>query len=418
MHKALIERKDKMQIRTKIFKSTAMLLSASMIGLFTAAEYYSAKLPDTITSETGTAVRIAEFPEITCTPLKGDSVAVSETFPASSKATLALFGAIPVKNVEIREEQAPTLIAGGMPFGIKLLMEGVMVTRLGEVEDVSGSMVCPAREAGIRTGDVIRLIDGVSVASNSQIQDIISGSTGRTLKVTLIRDGKELTVFLDPVFTKSERTWRGGMWVRDSIAGIGTMTFVDKSTGAFAGLGHPICDSDTGETVTISSGEAVPVEITEAVRGEKGIPGELKGKFVSADTLGILCRNNDCGIFGMLSEDEYRALCVSGEEYKMGYSHEAETGSAFIITTVSGTAPKKYDIEIESIDYNGKDSTKNMVIRITDPELLEATGGIVQGMSGSPVIQNNKLIGAVTHVFVADPTRGYAIFAENMQDYT
>lgn len=406
-----------MQIRTKIFKSTAMLLSASMIGLFAAAEYYSSKLPDTITTDTGTAVHIAEFPEITCGSISDGAVAVAETFPASSKVTLSLFGAIPVKNVEIREAEAPTLIAGGTPFGIKLLMEGVMVTKLGDIEDVSGDMRCPAEEAGIEVGDVIRYIDNVPVTSNSQIQEIISGSSGRTLKVTINRKGSEFTALLDPVFTKSERAWRGGMWVRDSIAGIGTMTFINKETGEFAGLGHPICDSDTGETVTISSGEAVPVEITEAVRGETGIPGELKGRFTSSDTLGILERNNDCGIFGTLTEDIYSECCIDGEEYKMGYCQEIETGEAYILTTVSGCEPERYTIEIESIDYTGKDSTKNMIIHITDPDLLEKTGGIVQGMSGSPIIQNNKIVGAVTHVFIADPTKGYGIFAENMADY-
>nr|MDE5620074.1 SpoIVB peptidase [Ruminococcus sp.] len=207
------------------------------------------------------------------------------------------------------------------------------------------------------------------------------------------------------------------MWVRDSIAGIGTMTFFNKTTGEFAGLGHPVCDSDTGELVPIYSGEAVPVEITDAKKGSKGIPGELHGQFMYGGSFGILNRNNSCGVYGMLSESAVQALSVNCEQYKMGYRQDVKTGEAEILTTVSGDIPQKYKIEIEKIDYNSAESTKNMVIRITDKELLDRTGGIVQGMSGSPIIQDGKLIGAVTHVFVSDPTKGYAIFAENMAEY-
>lgn len=406
-----------MHIKRKIVKSTAVLLSAAVIGLFGTAEYYSSRLPESLTADSGSRIEIAEYPEITCGSFRSGTIAASETFPASRQATLSLFGTIPVKNIEVREAEAPTLVAGGNPFGIKLLMDGVMVTELGEVECGNGSKSCPAEEAGIEVGDVIRLADNVSVTSNSQLQEIIGGSGGRTIKISINRDGNEFIAYLEPVYSKEDRCWRGGMWVRDSVAGIGTMTFINKETGEFAGLGHPICDSDTGETVPLSSGEAVPVEITDTKKGETGIPGELRGKFISSESLGTLNRNNGCGVFGMLSETACEEICAEGQEFKMGYRQEIKTGDAYILTTISGSVPQKYDIEIESIDYSGSDSTKNMVIRITDEELLEETGGIVQGMSGSPIIQDGKLIGAVTHVFVADPTKGYAIFAENMAEY-
>lgn len=406
-----------MHIKNKLKKTLAAVLSASVAGLFAVSGYYSSKLPEIITTERGQALTIAEYPEITCASFGSEAIAASETFPESKQATLTLFGAIPVKNVEIREEEAPTLIAGGNPFGIKLLMDGVMVTELGSVEDENGKKVCPAEEAGVKVGDIIRFADTISVTSNGQLQEIIGGSCGRTVKLTINREGEEFTAYLRPVYSKDAREWRGGMWVRDSIAGIGTMTFINKQTGEFAGLGHPVCDSDTGETVPLSSGEAVPVKITEAQRGETGIPGELRGTFCSGGTLGILNRNNSCGVFGTLTEEALAGLCSSGEEYKMGYRQEITTGKAYIYTTISGETPQRYEISIESIDYNGTESTRNMIIRITDEELLKATGGIVQGMSGSPIIQNDKLIGAVTHVFVADPTKGYAIFAENMSEY-
>lgn len=289
-----------------------MLLSASLIGLFAAAGYYSSRLPDSITANKGSRIEIAEYPEISCGSFGSRAIAVSDTFPSTHQVTLSLFGAIPVKNIEVHEEEAPILTAGGNPFGIKLLMDGVMVTKLGEVKDVSGANRCPASEAGIEVGDVIRSIDNTPVSSNSQLQEIISGSSGRTLKISLSRNGYEITAYLDPIYTQNDSCWKGGMWVRDSIAGIGTLTFINRETGEFAGLGHPICDSDTGETVPLSSGEAVPVEITEAVRGEAGIPGELKGAFTTSDSLGTLERNNSCGIFGILNKKAV-PVCVPAD---------------------------------------------------------------------------------------------------------
>lgn len=407
-----------MLLKRKIEKTAAVLLSAAAIGIFSVSEYYSSRLPEQLTTDCAEAVVIAEYPEITCGGLSDEAIGAAATYPVSHQATLKLFGALPVKNVAIREAEAPTLIAGGNPFGIKLLMEGVMITELGQVEGENGQKSCPAETAGLMVGDVIRTADGMNVTSNAQLQDIIGGSAGRTVKISVNRSGHEFTIYLEPVYCPSDNAWRGGMWVRDSIAGIGTITFINKETGEFAGLGHPICDSDTGETVPLSSGEAVPVEITRAKRGEKGIPGELRGSFSADGTLGTLSRNNSCGVFGNLTEEACGALTEGGaNEYKMGYRQEIQRGSAVILSTVIGDTPKEYSIEIESIDLSGEDSAKNMTIRITDPELLEETGGIVQGMSGSPIIQNGKLIGAVTHVFVADPTRGYGIFAESMAEY-
>lgn len=399
-----------MHIKNKILKSAAAVLSAALIAAFSAAGYYSSLLPSTITAEKGSLIRIAQYPEITCGSFGTDTAAVSNTIPAARQVTFSLFGAIPVKSAAVHEAEAPTLIAGGNPFGIKLLMDGVMVTALDSVDN----SVCPARECGIEIGDVITHIDGTEVTSNSQIQEIIGGCGGKALKVAANRDGEEFITILEPVFSSADHCYRGGMWVRDSIAGIGTMTFINKENGSFAGLGHPICDSDTGEIVPVSSGEAVPVEITEAITGKPGFPGELRGAFASSRSFGTLSRNTDCGVFGTLTADALENIESSGREYKLGYCQDITTGKASVFTTISGHQPKEYDIEITSIDYNSAESTKNMTIRITDPELLSATGGIVQGMSGSPIIQNGRLIGAITHVFVADPSKGYAIFAENM----
>lgn len=406
-----------MKFRRKIIKGTAVMLSLAMVGLFGTAEYYSVHLPSSLTAESGNEIKIAQYPQISCFSHSDDTIPVSNSTDGVSQATLTLFGAIPVKNIEVREAEAPTLVAGGNPFGIKLLMDGVMVTELGEVETEDGEKICPAQNAGIQVGDIIKSADGKNITSNDEIQKIIGDSDGRKIKIIISRDGKDFPVFLKPEYSVSSGSWRGGMWVRDSIAGIGTMTFFNKTTGEFAGLGHPVCDSDTGEIVPIYSGEAVPVEITDAKKGAKGIPGELHGQFMYGGNFGILNRNNSCGVYGLLSEQAVKTLCENSEEYKMGYRQDVKTGSAEIMTTISGDVPKKYSIEIEKIDYNSTESTKNMVIRITDSELIESTGGIVQGMSGSPIIQDGKIIGAVTHVFVSEPTKGYAIFAENMSEY-
>jgi len=400
-------------LKQKIIKITASAVSALFIGISAVTHYYSKILPENITSETLSNVKIADYPEIVC----GKPVTNGEIIPVSNQATLSLFGAIPVKNVEIREAEAPVVCAGGFPFGIKLLMDGVMVTELGKVENTDGNFICPAEIAGIKTGDIICLADNTPIASNTELQEVINDSSGRTVKLTVMRDGEEKIIMLDPVYSENSNTWKGGMWVRDSIAGIGTVTFIDKSTGEFAGLGHPICDSDTREIVPINTGEAVPVEITEVTKGIAGIPGALHGNFSGSESYGILTKNRNTGIYGKLTDSALREIALNSEEYKIGYRQEIKTGEAFIITSVKGNKPEKYSINIENIDYSSTDDTKNMMIRITDERLLNITGGIVQGMSGSPIIQNEKLIGAVTHVFVSSPEKGYGIFAENMAEY-
>lgn len=412
----LKERTCKMQLKRKLIRSAGALLSAVSLCIFGTAGYYSTRLPSSVTIRPASELKIAEYPEISCSVSPEAVMRTAGNFPETKQVTLSLFGAIPVKNVSVTEAEPPVLSVCGHPFGIKLLMDGVMVTELGAVTDKSGNTSCPAEEAGIMTGDIIKSADGEPLVSNSRLQEIISNSGGREVSLTAERSGHEFTVSLRPVFSEKNNMWRGGMWVRDSIAGIGTMTFFNKKTGEFAGLGHPICDADTGEIVPVYSGEAVPVEITEARKGEKGIPGELRGSFANG-TLGVLERNNSCGVYGRLTEKGLEELSLDSQEFVMGYRQDITTGEAEIYTTVSGSAPEKYKIEIESIDFNSKESAKNMVIRITDKRLIKSSGGIIQGMSGSPIIQNDRLIGAVTHVFVADPTRGYAIFADNMAEY-
>ena len=389
-----------MQHFKELRKAAAVLLAAMLTGFWGTAAYYSGVLPDDLTAVSGRELRIAEYPEL--------------SFSGSgSETTVSLFGAIPVKSVSVTEAEERVVAAGGTPFGIKLLMEGVMVTGLGDVDCGGGKLCCPAKTAGVEKGDIICLANGESLTSNRRLQEIISASEGQSIDLTVRRGDCRFTTVLEPVRSESSGRWRGGMWVRDSIAGIGTISFIDISTGEFAALGHPICDADTGELVPVHSGEAVPVEITSAKRGEKGIPGELRGCFMRGSAFGTLYKNDTCGIFGRLSEETLNTIPDDCPCFELGYRQDIHTGSAEILSTVSGCEPEVYSIEIESIDLSSTDS-KSMVIKITDDRLIGETGGIIQGMSGSPVIQDGRLIGAVTHVFISDPERGYAVFAENM----
>lgn len=395
----------------KLIKGFSFVTAFTLFNIWTLLAYYSANLPDSYYIANGDKLSLNTVIEIEAQMQdKAVQSLKSETLPLSQTATLKLFGLIPVKDVEVLEVETPVLIPGGNPFGIKLLMEGVMVVGMGEVE-CSDGRICPATEAGIKQGDVIISVDGKKVNSNNDLQKIISESGGSPVNVQINRDGREITFELTPVFSEYSRTYQVGMWVRDSTAGIGTMTFYEPSSGAFGGLGHPICDIDTGSVIPISSGEIVDVKINNVKKGYEGVPGELQGSFISGDAIGILNKNNKYGVFGslLIKPDTSKAI-------PMGLKQDVRVGEATILTTVDGTVPKEYSISIEKIDYRNNDTAKNMVIKITDKELLEKTGGIVQGMSGSPIIQDGKLVGAVTHVFVNDPSKGYGVFTENMYE--
>ena len=227
-----------------------------------------------------------------------------------------------------------------------------MVVGMGEVE-CSDGRICPATEAGIKQGDVIISVDGKKVNSNNDLQKIISESGGSPVNVQINRDGREITFELTPVFSEYSRTYQVGMWVRDSTAGIGTMTFYEPSSGAFGGLGHPICDIDTGSVIPISSGEIVDVKINNVKKGYEGVPGELQGSFISGDAIGILNKNNKHGVFGslLIKPDTSKAI-------PMGLKQDVRVGEATILTTVDGTIPKEYSISIEKIDYRNNDTAK------------------------------------------------------------
>ena len=309
-------------------------------------------------------------------------------------------GSIPIKTVAAQPCERPVLIPCGTPFGIKLRTSGVMA--------VSVTKGSPAEHSGIKEGDIIISVNGEAVNSNSEISSAIQLCPEKC-EIILRRRNSERFVTLEPYSDCG--IYKIGIWVRDSAAGLGTMTYCDPSTGVYGGLGHPVSDMTTGELMPLQSGEITAAEITGAVRGEAGTPGELCGTLTAEESLGTLLYNTECGIFGTTT-----AIPTHMQALPVAFRQEVHTGAATILTTTDGCTPKEYDIEIQHINLCDMESSKSMVIRITDPELIEKTGGIVCGMSGSPIIQDGRIAGAVTNVFLNDPTRGYAVFCETMTD--
>ncbi|MBR6598833.1 MAG: SpoIVB peptidase [Oscillospiraceae bacterium] len=397
----------------KLIKKFTFFLTLSVFTLFGTLTYYSYHLPDSYycDSDSGMNITFGKILKITARPENLSGTApVDKISSGTTKAQLMLMNVIPIKSVEVQNIDVPMLSPCGKPFGIKLIMDGVMVIKTGDVV-CNGKNISPAKNAGIKKGDIIKSVNGTEITSNNELEKAVSDLSSRKIQIVLIRDGKEICTEISPVYSDSDGKYKLGIWVRDSSAGIGTVTYLDTLTNTFGGLGHPVCDSDTGQIIPLSSGEVMEVNICGVKKGICGTPGELQGSFSGPESCGMLMINNKYGVFGTISPD-----FSASEPIPMALKQDIKTGKAHIYSTLSGDEPEVYEIEIEEIDYNTDNTSKNMVIKITDKELLKKSGGIVQGMSGSPIIQNGKLVGAVTHVFVDDPSRGYGIFCENMYE--
>ncbi len=299
------------------------------------------------------------------------------------------------------------LIPGGKPFGIKFFMKGVVVIGVTDIETYDG-LASPAKDAGIKKGDFITHVNGAEVTDSDALSSLIDKTKGEKTVFTVKRGSDERDFDVYPRRSSSDGLYKAGLWVRDSTAGIGTMTYVNAETSSFGGLGHGVCDSETGKVIPMRNGVVTSVTVTGSVKGLPNEPGELRGEF-SAFKAGVIEKNTECGVFGRLDD----VSAFTSEPMEICFASELKTGKAYMLTTVSGDVPSIYEINITKINKNGG-KTKNFTIEVTDRTLLEKTGGIVQGMSGSPVIQNGRLCGAVTHVMINDPTRGYGIFIENM----
>ena len=306
--------------------------------------------------------------------------------------------------VSAQAAEISSLIPIGHTVGIQMSAEGVLVVQLDDVQTADGA-VCPARDAGVAEGDMIVRVNGTQVSSNDDLQEQIALSDGQPVELELVRDGASQTVTAAPC-ADEDGVYRIGVLARDSMAGIGTLTYVDPETGEYGSLGHGICDSETGVLLPLKEGSLLYSVVGSVQRGEAGEPGALQGEFVTDSALGTVEENTESGIFGTMTDS---SLYASLESVPVASDDEIQTGDAEILSNVEGDTVERYSVQVVKVYPADDEYGRGMMLRVTDQELLDKTGGIVQGMSGSPVLQNGKIIGAVTHVLVNDPTCGYAI---------
>lgn len=334
-------------------------------------------------------------------PEDGESVLTRE-------AEAVIFGLIPLKSVEVNVYDHISLIPGGMTFGVRLYTNGVMLVGMSDVITENGN-INPAYTAGLRIKDVITKINSVPVTTVDKVIELIGKSGGEPVVITVKRGDNELDFTLTPVYSVADSEYKAGIWIRDSAAGIGTVTYINPTDNTFAGLGHGITDIDTGEIMPLLHGSVSGVAISGVIKGKAGSPGEIMGYFTS-EKGGILLGNTRAGVYGLLSDV---TGSVSREPLPISLKSEIKEGAAYILSTDGKNGVAAYDVILTGLNKNDSEY-KNFIIEVTDPDLIELTGGIIQGMSGSPVIQNGHLIGAVTHVMINDPKKGYGIFIENM----
>ncbi|MBE7031823.1 MAG: SpoIVB peptidase [Ruminococcaceae bacterium] len=311
----------------------------------------------------------------------------------------------------VSAQEARTVIPGGNCIGVSLCTDGALVVSTADVTSADGSFSSPVADAGIKPGDLIQEFNDKKITGVEDLEREIVNAKGKSSTVKIKRESKEIDVLLKPKISGKDKVFRIGAWVKDAVSGIGTMTFYDPKTKTFAALGHGICDPETGNILSVGSGDVLSATIVSVDKGEKGVPGELNGIFSdSGSAIGKIRQNCEFGIFGFLDS----SFAFDAEPLPIANRNEIKTGKAFIRANIEGSKVEQFSIEITKILPKSISSQKNMIIKVTDEKLLNKTGGIVQGMSGSPILQNGKIVGAVTHVFVNDPTRGYGIFIENM----
>ena len=340
--------------------------------------------------------------------LSGQSFQLTPLRTGLARMTVNLLGLIPVRTMNVNVRPEKIVVPGGHSIGVMIKMRGVLVVG---ASDLSGAVPSPARISGLRAGDSIETVDGVPVENAIHLSRLIS--SGNTARLGVRRDGKLHDVPVTPLYDARDGAYRLGVWVRDSTAGIGTLSFYDPESGGFGALGHAISDIDTGSILQVAEGEIIGSTITDVRKGESGVPGELTGEFSrSADVLGEITVNGVQGIYG------YAYAPILNEYFPDGVpimrNDEVRLGPAKLYTTLDEEGIKPYDCEIVKLNEQSAPAQRSMVVKITDEELLEKTGGIVQGMSGSPIIQDGRMAGAITHVYVNDPTQGFGVYIEWM----
>jgi len=408
-------KKDK---NTRIWIGALLLIALFLVPFIPSMQKY-VSIPSSITTlNNESPIEIPGLGNAVTVDTNEDSIHAmdSSTFlpleTGKSQLTYKL-GGIPIKKVDLSVLEDKKIIPGGQSVGIQLHTLGVLVVGHHLVKSEEGE-VSPGEDADINVGDIIVKINGKDIQDMKEVKPFVekAGKNGETLDITLKRGKKEINTTLDPTMDK-ENEYKIGLYIRDSAAGIGTMTFYDPETKDYGALGHVISDMDTKKPIEIHEGTIVGSSVTSIDRGDNGSPGEKQAKFsIKENKLGTVTKNSPFGVFGKL--DKSITNNKYDEPMSIALSHEVKEGPAKILTVIDGEKVEEFDVKVVSSIPQKSPATKGMVIQITDPELLDATGGIVQGMSGSPIIQDNKIIGAVTHVFVNDPTSGYGVHIEWM----
>jgi len=416
--------------RYRIYRICLCMALAVSLTFFTGTLYYyiDSSIPSVINIRAGQAESFRLG-----VPAKGEIVSVSgqgdSNIPASAvdidlrrtvtlktagdmayEMRVKLFGFLPFKQVDIQVIKEQALIPVGVPIGIYVKTDGVLVVGTGTFQGQDGTECSPSKYI-LKSGDYIRKIDGVAIDDKDEFIERIKSGDGSEVVLTLERDGALLELSVKPE-KDSAGEYKIGAWVRDNAQGVGTMTYIDRE-GNFGALGHGITDVDTSTLMNMEDGTLYETDIVDIKKGTMGNPGEMTGMIVYADDriLGDITSNSEKGIFGICNE---KAMSLgSREPLPIGLKQEIELGAAQILCTVDGKT-RYYDVNITALHMDHDNVNRGIELTVTDPDLLEITGGIVQGMSGSPIIQNGKFIGAVTHVLVQDSTRGYGIFIENM----
>ncbi|MGE5453847.1 MAG: SpoIVB peptidase [Methylocystaceae bacterium] len=333
--------------------------------------------------------------------------------PGSARVQLSAFGYIPIKKFEVVTAPRRRVVVGGQSVGIILQSRGIMVVGFATIKS-TGNLVSPARLAGLEPGDVISQVNGQVVENENQLAALIdqAGRQQTPVNLTIKREGATRQVLISPVYCPETARYRIGLYVRDGVAGVGTMSFVDPETGNYAALGHVILDADTRQQIEVGNGQLVEALVQTVQPGRPGMPGEKIGIFkLGSNLTGDVKSNTFFGVYGHLSRGIVNPLYP--QPLEVAYAHQVQVGPAQILTVLGGDEIQQFEVMIEKI-YLHRNAGKSMVIRVVDPRLLAVAGGIVQGMSGSPIIQNNRIVGAVTHVFLQDPERGYGVFMDNM----
>ncbi len=382
----------------KAVRLPLMLLVAAVLIIAAVAGIYDAVIPDRVSYFRGESIPVYLFAD----------PHISRDDSASDSVDYKLLGCITVKRVTAEAYDKLLVWPGGMPFGVKFFTHGVMVVGFCDIQR-DGEAQNPAKQAGLRQKDVITEVNGKPLADAMSLTEAVEACEGAPLTLTYLRGDETHKATVTPISDPNDGKYKTGLLVRDSGAGIGTVSFILPDSGYFAGLGHGICDTETGKLVPIERGTVVDVTISGIQKGVSGTPGEIRGFFTSGKR-GTLLGNTECGVYGVLTQ---RPATYTDKPVPIALKDDLQEGEAHILCTLDDGGIEKYSVSISDIDKNAT-AGKCFTVKVTDPRLLEKTGGIVQGMSGSPILQNGKLVGAVTHVLINDPTRGYGIFIENM----